>query len=218
MGKFIDLTGKKFGRLTVTSRAPRNKFGQTQWACRCLCGKSTVVPANSLKRKHTKSCGCLRVDKTGETKKTHGFSRKNKVEIFYKKFRTMCTRVNNPNSDQFHNYGGRGIQCLWESFETFYADMHESYVLHVKQYGRNRTTLERIDNNGHYCKENCRWATPLEQSRNKRSNKILSFRGEEHCVSEWAEILGVSQFTLYSRLARSWSTDRVLATPIRGQK
>lgn len=119
----------------------------------------------------------------------------------------MKSRCNNPKNKQYADWGGRGITYdpSWQDFEVFIRDMG------LPSSG---TTLDRKNNDGNYCKENCQWATRAVQNRNKRSNRYLEFNGERHLVVEWAEILGVKHRLLRVRLNRGWSVERTLATPV----
>ena len=134
---------------------------------------------------------------------------------FYAVFTNSQTRCNNTRTFNYPFYGGRGIKCLWKSFEEFRDDMYESYKLHSKKFGEKNTTLDRIDNNGNYCKENCRWASRQLQARNTRNNHLITFRNETHCIAEWAEIVGINPKTLYNRLNTcKWSEEKALTKSI----
>lgn len=123
----------------------------------------------------------------------------------------ILTRCRNPKSTAFHEYGARGITVCerWLKFENFLEDMGD------RPEGM---TVERIDNNGSYSKNNCRWASPLEQGRNRRNNHVLTHKGETMPVSAWAEKIGISKWTLFTRIAAGWSTERLLETPARKQR
>jgi len=119
----------------------------------------------------------------------------------------MVARCNCPSNPAYHKYGGRGIKVCqrWMQFENFFADMGH------RPPGK---SLDRIDNDGDYSPENCRWATAKEQSRNKRTNKLVTFNGKTMCIAEWAEHLGMKMHTLYRRLCvANWPVERALTTP-----
>ena len=127
----------------------------------------------------------------------------------YESWTAMKTRCLNENCPEYVHYGERGITICEEwllSFKTFYADMGP------RPEG---TTLERIDNDGNYCPENCRWATAIDQGRNRRSTLNLTFRGETHCLEEWSIRSGIGQSTLSQRLKLGWSVEKALTTPNR---
>lgn len=205
---FIDLTGKKFGRWTVLEYVGGKG---AMWRCQCKCGNIKYLQGQVLRYKQSKSCGCYFSEKLIERNTTHNLSRTN----FYNIFRGLKNRCENPNVEKFPLYGARGIKCFWKSFEEFRDDMYEPYLEHIRKHGRRNTTIDRIDNDGHYCKENCRWTTHVLQQRNRSKNRILEFNGQKKCLAEWAEIVGIKTGTLHIRLKRNWSVEKTLTTPVR---
>ena len=181
MGKFIDLTGQVFRRLTVLSGAGRSRYGQAMWLCRCECGKQKIINGSSMLNGLTMSCGCLR--------KKHGLA----GTPIYSVWKNMRNRCNNQKALQYKNYGQRGISVCerWDKFENFYADMGDR---------PDELSIERIDNNGNYEPSNCKWATHKEQGRNQRTNRIIKYGGKSQCLAEWAEEIGIARDTLWRRL------------------
>ena len=175
MAKARDLTSLVFGRLRVVEFAGRRRTsgGESKrtWLCTCECGKETVVDTGGLVTCNTTSCGCF--DKERRIK--HGMHNSR----FYQVWEDMKQRCNNPKSHCYADYGGRGIKHdpLWSDFLEFKADMYDSYEEHL--------TLDRVDPNGDYCKENCEWSTKSDQSRNR--TMLVTNKTGVTGVREWID-------------------------------
>jgi hypothetical protein len=166
MGKFIDLSGQKFNHILVIERVPRERgsTGATKWKCVCDCGKNLVITGYELKIGHTKSCGCMKVERIRLLNKKNyeeGFQKTSE----YQSWKAMIHRCNNPNYRYYHEYGGRGISVCdrWRDFGLFLEDMGSK--------PSPKHSIDRIDVNGNYEPGNCRWATSEEQTRNSRVRK-----------------------------------------------
>lgn len=210
MSKMIDLTGRKFNRLTVLRRVENNKYGEAMWLCECDCGKKATVRGSSLRSGGVKSCGCLIAENAIIHNTKHGLSRrKAKLDRIYRIHSNMLQRCENLQNPSYKNYGGRGIQVCKE-----WHDVSAFYKWAVANGYRPDLTIDRIDNNGNYEPSNCRWATYKEQSNNKRNNHFLEFNGENHTISEWSEIIGVPREVIDARLGRGWGDERALTAPV----
>ena len=189
MPKAIDMIGQRFGRLVVISRAENSSGGSAMWNCDCDCGETSIVIGGALRSGHTSSCGCLKNEKTTERNFKHGMVGTSTHRIWT----GMKQRCTNPNDTTYRNYGGRGITVCerWDKFDNFYADMGK------RPKGM---SIERKDNNGNYCPENCCWETRWNQARNRRSNRIIKYEGREQCMADWADEFGVDRGTLRQRL------------------
>lgn len=208
MGRKINnLKGKKFGILTVIKQDKDyidvNGHRRRVWLCQCNCGNTKNVLSYNLKNNSTLSCGCLqkekliqRATKLGKNNSTHNMSNSS---IYYI-WSSIKARCNNKNNLDYKNYGGRGIKCLWKSFEEFKEDMYNSYLKHVKEYGDKNTTIDRINNDGDYYRNNCRWSTRKEQAKNKRNNRIIIYKDKEYSITELANLLKLKYSTLYERI------------------
>lgn len=196
-----DVIGLRFGRLTVQSESSENY----KLICACDCGTIKSVRKSDLKSGRTNSCGCL----LRETSSKRATLRNTKHGQFgtkiYNVWDSMMGRCYRPNASGYSNYGGRGIAVCdsWHDFAKFYADMGEPGNL----------TLDRIDVDKNYCKENCRWATYSEQANNKRNNLLIEFNGKTQPIRNWATELNISIRTLYSRHYAGWAIERMLTTP-----
>lgn len=205
MPKFLDLTDKTFGRLTVTGPAIR-RAGRVHWQCRCECGSTPVVFVGSLRAGRTESCGCLRAETTAARNHAHGGTSLPEYRVWLS-MRTRCTNSAEPS---YPRYGGRGIQVCerWESFENFLADMGSRPTRHHQ--------IERTDNDGNYEPGNCRWATRSENCNNRVSSRVLVHDGRTLTLAEWARETGLNSHTVANRIDRlGWSVQRALTTPPR---
>lgn len=189
----------KYGRLEVISVEGRVSV------CRCDCGTIIKRPTAYLKSGDTKSCGCLKRDVNRQRnilRSTHNESK----SLMYRLWANIKARCNCETHKDYARYGGRGIKVdpAWEfSYETFKHDMSP----------RTGHSIDRIDNSKGYSKENCRWASPVDQAHNRRNNIQLELDGEVKCLAEWARCIGVKECTLYKRITKyGWSVDRALRT------
>lgn len=197
MSEFIDLTGQKFGRLTVIQRVP-NKKDKIMWLCKCICGTEIVCAGNHLKSGDSRSCGCYRREK----RTTHSMTNSRLYSIW----ENMKTRCNNPQSKRYKDYGERGIHVcdLWANdFVAF----HEWAISNGYS---DDLTIDRINVNGDYTPENCRWITLAEQNINKRNNVFLTYNGITQTLSWWANELNVYKSTIGRRHKKGWSDEECL--------
>ena len=198
MGKrYKDLTGQVFGRLTAIEHLGLRKTRRF-WLCRCSCGIEKEVVGYALMEGNTKSCGCLQSD----NRYKHGQA----YTSTYTTWESMKGRCDNPNNTAYADYGERGIHYVkeWREFSKFFADMGE------KPEG---LSLDRIDNDGNYSPENCRWATPIEQASNKRTNVYLTHDGKTQTISQWSRDKGWDRAFIGQRRNAGWSTEEILTTP-----
>lgn len=213
MGKLADLTGQRFGRWVVLRRDGIDRFGNSTWVCQCDCGKEKIVTAPALKSGASQSCGCLRTEMSQiSIQKLHAAKKISypRVRRLYSIWRKMRNRCYNSLNSSFRDYGGRGIDICAE-WANFYA--FQDWAL-SHGYAAN-LTLDRIDVDGDYCPDNCRWVTMVRQERNKRNTIYLTYKGEKRPLADWADTIGVKWKTLYSRWKRGWSDERILNTPIK---
>jgi len=196
----IDLTGQKFGELTVLERAGSTRYsGNARWLCRCKCGSVIKVGSGELRSGHSKSCGCSRPNRGcrgGHSDDPLGYIN----HRIYRIFSGMHKRCSNSNEQAYKNYGGRGISVCaeWQAFKPFMEwSLANGYT--------EALTLDRIDNDGNYEPSNCRWATIKEQANNRRTNTHIEVDGATHTIAEWSEKTGICASTIRNRLDRGWS-------------
>ena len=205
-----NLTGMRFNKLLVIRYEGIRSKGRerfSRWLCKCDCGNETIALGIHIKIGNTKSCGCLSIEHArnmGFSKRTHGLS-KSKERYAWEH---MIKRCYSKTTDQFKNYGARGIIVCerWHIFENFIEDMGMATS--------KKHSLDRIDVNGNYCKDNCRWATQKQQQQNRRNNYIIEHLGEKKSLAEWCDILGLKYKLIYARLKQlGWSVDDAFTKP-----
>lgn len=204
--KAIDISGQRFGRLIAirpdNSKRPA-KSTRLYWLCKCDCGNYTVTSGVDLRKGKVRSCGCLHDELTSQRFYKHGQSG-TKLNMVWLSMKQRC---GNPHSKDFPNYGCRGIKVCrqWlNSFQSFYDwAMANGY--------HEGLSIDRINVDGNYEPQNCRWVSMKTQANNERKNHIISFKGETHTLSEWAEITGQTQSTLSARINNyGWPLERAL--------
>lgn len=199
-----DLTGRRFGHLTVSRYTHSAAHGHAVWECRCDCGRTVQRLAKDIKRAKEPSCGCKHATNKAHKNTYHGLT----GTTVYGCWARMLQRCLNPKDGAYHNYGGRGIGVCerWMDFADFYADMG---------HPPEGMSIERRDNDGSYHPDNCYWASKAEQVRNHRRNVWVEFDGRRQVVTDWANELGMPRETLRFRLAH-WSVERALTEPVGG--
>ena len=196
--QYDDLTLQMFGRLLALAPVQADAGKNITWLCVCHCGNVVTRKSNCLKRVRRHSCGCL-------GKNTHHGSTGTREYVIWQGMKSTCL---NPAAPNFRWYGGRGISVCesWlSSFEDFYRDMGA-----CPQSG----TLDRIDNNGSYSPENCRWANHKTQFSNKRNNRLITYNGDTHTVAEWARKLGIIPDTISYRISKGWPIEKAFQAPM----
>ena len=202
MGKVVDLTGKRFGRLLVLKREGIDKSKHSTWLCQCDCGNIKVISRPCFRT--TYSCGCLAKELLRNKVLKHNMygTRLNRI------WQRMKTRCNNFNDEHYKNYGGRGIRVCneWNDSETGFMNF---YAWAMQNGYRDDLTIDRIDVNGNYEPSNCRWITNLEQQNNKRTNHIIEYYGKKYTISQLSRLLGINKTTLRNRILNNWKEDEL---------
>lgn len=210
--KEYDLTGKRFGRLVAIKKIGNATSHGTLWLCKCDCGNTKETRANYLRNGQTTSCGCYRSEqKSKQMKKSaawntkHGHCKRGSRTSLYNVWNTMRERCENPKSTSYPNYGAKGITVCeeWSDFKNFLAFAENTGY-------RKGLALDRIDGDGQYCPENCRWVTQRENNRNKKNLIYLTVNGETHLLVDWARITGQPKTRLYARRGSGWSDEEIV--------
>lgn len=206
MSRCDDIIGKKFGKLTVMSRAedyvaPSGRH-YVRFNCMCDCGNEICTNSDAIRRGKTTSCGCLRKEITSKRQKTHGESKSKLYGVWC----SMRSRCENQNDKHYAEYGGRNVSVCQEWNQSF-----ESFRSWAYQNGYEEgLTIDRIDNNSDYSPFNCRWVDMKVQANNRRSNRQIYFNGETHTIKEWSEIIGIPYKTLHNRIYSGWDVETAL--------
>jgi hypothetical protein len=202
-----DLTGQISGRLKAIERASNDRHKKAQWLCLCECGNSKVVGRANLVKGIARSCGCLRCEISSARFTTHGHARARTATPTYLSYKAAKSRCENINNKRFADYGGRGIQFRFTSFDQFLAELGER----PEGY-----SLERIDNDGHYEPGNVRWATRQQQCNNKRSNhRVTAAFGRTRTISRWGKETGIKPSIISDRICAGWPPEEALTRPPR---
>jgi len=199
--KWVDLTGHIYGRLTVLCLVRKEKH-YSRWLCRCECGRYRTYVSTNLRRGLVRDCGCNRGALISKKMKRHGLTK----TPLYVIWTGMMDRCFNPKNYSFSHYGGRGITVCerWQTLDNFISDMGP------RPEGM---SIDRINNDGPYSPENCRWATNKEQGRNRRDNRNVTIDGRTLTVTGWAEVMGIKYPTVRQRLRKGWSVEKALTLP-----
>lgn len=197
--------GKLYGHLTVLAI---QKARRTRFLCLCSCGTEKSIRAAHIIDGLIVSCGCQKRELLRLARTVHGCANRNHPTPEYRAWRHMIRRCTAPTEKGFKNHGGRGITVCtrWMTdFSAFLADMGAR--------PSSKHSIDRIDNNGNYEPSNCRWATSLQQNRNRRNTAWLEVRGVRKPLTQWADEKGLTRVALYSRLERGWSPEQAVDMP-----
>lgn len=205
-----DLTGMRFGRLVVNHRVDdlveKSGYKLVMWSCTCDCGNTKIVRAKSLMRGDTKSCGCyVKEAQSKRASKHNGYGTR-----LYNVWNSIRQRCNNPKNKAYDDYGGRGIKMCkaWDDFSVFRKWALSSG--YDESAPRRACTIDRVDVDGDYCPENCRWVDISTQNRNKRTTPYYEYNGERHSLMEWSAITGIKYQTLFKRYKSGLSAEDAL--------
>lgn len=197
-------------KLTRVERRKSHGGNKRYYLCSCICGKEFETSDESARK--GVSCGCKHIEysKTGNAKRTHGMSKSK----FHNTWTGMKGRCSNKHNQDYYLYGGRGIKVCkrWQNFESFKEDMYDSFLEHMEKHPYD-TSIDRIDSEDCYCKENCRWATAKIQGRNTRRVNQLVIEGISHYRSDWCKIAGIDRKSLDRRLAAGWTPKQAVFSP-----
>lgn len=202
--QFVDITGQRFYRWSVIGIASKTSDNHQKWHCICDCGAERDVLGKDLRNGKSKSCGCLSRELSAKRAEKHGLHK----HPLYTIWCNMHSRCENPNNPSFYNYGGRGIKICEE------WNNPESFILWGISHGYSEgLQLDRINNDGDYSPENCRFVPLYVNQNNKRTNWNICFCGIVLTISQWSTFLGVPEARIRHRLYSGWSVEDALFKP-----
>ena len=184
----IDLTGQKFSKWTGLHPESISSYGSVMWLCQCECGTIREVDGQTLRSGKSNSCGCGLVG----INQTHGETKRGIPSVELSAYNGAKGRCRNNNNRKFPDYGGRGIEFRFASFDQFLNDLGRKPSAEM--------SLNRIDNNGHYEPGNVEWASAKAQSQNRRNNVLIAVNGEAKTIRDWARDSGLMAETIVSRI------------------
>lgn len=202
MGKKLDLTGLKVGRLTALSCHGKNDFGKITWLCKCDCGETAIVIGSRLKSGLTKSCGCLRNEKNPINCLKHGLTGTPLQRVF----NSMKQRCYNPNNEKYKIYGARGIKICDEWLSDIRNFVDWAYSSGYKK----GLTIDRVDVNGDYKPSNCRWATKREQANNTRRNHFVLLNGKRYTVANICRKYNIDYNQVLKKLSKGTPIEEII--------
>lgn len=200
MGRFVDLTGQKFGRLTVIERAGTQN-GHAHWRCKCKCGNDVYANSGDLTNGKTHSCGCWVRETTSKRNFIHGLSC-TRIRRIFGLMKDRCTNENNP---QYKDYGGRGIKICDEWLNNFVAFKDWAFSNGYSD----KLSIDRIDNNGNYEPSNCRWTDRVTQANNTRNNRFIKVGKDMLTIAQAAHKFDINATTLWCRVNRGVSENEL---------
>ena len=212
MGKLKDYSGEKFGRLTVIKRVENNKYNQVRWLCKCDCGNEKIVLANNLRNGETKSCGCLKKEQD-YINIAHIKHNKSNTRL-YNIWEHMKHRCNNPNSKRHEFYYDKGIKVC----DEWQNDFMNFYNWAINNGYQDNLTIDRINNDGNYEPNNCRWATVTEQNNNQSTNIKIKYNNNIYTMKQFCKKYNLKRETLDYRLKNNWDIEKIINTPTQSKK
>lgn len=198
---FVDKTGNRYGNWVVQAFAGRDGRKATQWLCKCDCGTERIVVVGSLTQRKSTSCGCMAVELRSKKMVKHGMA----STPTYKSWHAMIQRTEGKGGHESYPLRNIDVCNDWKVFDRFFADMG------TRPDGK---TLDRIDNSNGYSKENCRWATPKEQSNNRGDNRIVHYKGISRTITEIGREFSINVNTIRGRLRLGWSVEKAIEQPV----
>jgi hypothetical protein len=205
----MDLSGKIFWRLKVLRKGRASDSGKIHYFCECECWNVKEISSSNLVSWHTKSCWCLASDLVIKRNLLHGLRHTRQYWVW----NAMKNRCDNNKNKAYKYYGGKWITYdkKWNTFEWFWEDMNKWFW--------DNMSIDRIDGNWNYCKENCRWSTKVEQCKNKSNTLFVEHNWEKKCLQDWIILLWVNRQTIQSRIYKQWySPEEALFTKINSRK